>query len=204
MVLTECAKNNLSECSLLFTYNLMALFQHSRSQGVLFRPAGQFGEVARYQGNEQNEKVIDFALEAAKIKQEVAQVKKITDTAVQMICKWMQIRKWNSSIFKDKTFLSADYYSKLQKHPNKQMKLPQLISICFGLQLEESAALEIIQKAGFHLITTNEEHVAYRRILSPIFRGKTIYDCNDFLEECKKECDIAIHLLGAQDYKTST
>ena len=199
--LTEYAKDNLDECALNFRYDAIELvFKFNREQGVLYKKQRTPREVNIY-APEYNEELVNRALEEvpAAVKAFDDTQKLEDETVSQTLLRYMNHRKWNSSIFQEKTGLKAGHYSKIKTKPNRVFELPVLVSICIGLNLPHGKSLEVLEKAGFKLNTQILEQHLYNHILSTAGM-RNIYACNEFLLAVAKQYKGKVRLLGSIDY----
>ena len=118
-----------------------------------------------------------------------------TKTANELMLQYMQNVKWNTSIFQEKTLLSAMDYTRIQNkdHP---FKLPAYVAMAVGLNLTLQEFQEILQQAGLNLKRGDKQHDAYAFLLT-VMNGKSIDECNDFLES------IGVKTLGTHERSTT-
>lgn len=199
--LTDYAKDNLTDCALNFRYDALELiFKFNREQGVLYKIPRTPRAVKVYM-QEYNEELVNKALEEVS-----AAVKAFDDTkalgdetVAQTLLRYMKNKKWNSTIFQEKTGLKTGHYSKIKNKPNRVFELPVLVSICVGLDLPHGKSLEILEKAGFKLNTLFLEQHLYNHILSTAGM-RNIHACNEFLIKASQQRKEKVRLLGSSDY----
>ena len=201
--LTEYAKTNIEDCALIFGYNIIEFFKHIPEIGILYSGRRQMRPVSLFTP-EYNQESIDKALRiTAACQQQIASARTFGDiTPAQMIISYMERAnpKWNSTIFRQRTGLSKNDYSRITTKPNRKFELPIIVSICIGLKLPNEHARELITKAGYVLNKTNPEDIVYSMILSGAV-SDDIFSCNAFIEEIeKKNPGSKIRKLGAQAY----
>lgn len=93
------------------------------------------------------------------------------------------------------TELSADLYSKITKHPNKEFEMPTLISICIGLGFSTNVSYYIIEKAGKKLRINTIEDRVYDFLLKN-YAGQSIKTCNCFIDSVAENQNQKIRRLG--------
>ena len=199
-VLTDYSKENLDQCALQFTYSIAELFEFNRLQGVLYKQSRRPRAVHIFTP-EYNEKLIAKALDEVDTAQK--EFDKVTalgdETVSQIIWRYMEQKKWNSSIFQVRTGLKPDHYSKIKTKPNRVFTLPVLVSICVGLDLSHTKSVQILEKAGFKLVPEILEHHVYDYILSTASM-RNIYACNEFIAKMEQKYNTEIHRLGSGAY----
>ena len=199
--LTDFARENLADCALNFQYNALDLItEYNRANGVLYKPSRQPRAVQVYTP-EYNEKLIDTALlevSRAQAMFEAAQ-EFCPETAAQMLMRLMDSKKWNTTIFQQKTGLNAKQYSNTKNKPNRKFDLHIVVSICVGLDLPHGVSIDILRLAGYTLNPAVLEHSLYNHILMSATM-RNIYACNEFLKAAAEKYKQKVTLLGSGDY----
>lgn len=201
LALTDYAKNNLHECILEFKQNIEIIYIYNRINGVLCREIKGLSNLTKYVSSSHNEAVIDTALAVHKFDEEQEHTKDLTlqMTVAQCIAQLMEKRKWNSSIFAEKTELGPNFYSKIKNHPNTKIEIRPLVSICIGLGYSKRVSKLLLERAGYSLRMNILQEKAYDFILT-FFAGQEISSCNEFLCEVARKNDCQIEFLGAKEY----
>lgn len=91
----------------------------------------------------------------------------------------MYRRRWNSTIFKEKTLLDKSTYSRVVNGSDILPTIRTAMAICVGLGLEIQTAGTLLALAG-HTFSANKEGQAYKQLFTRM-RGYPIDVCNDFL-----------------------
>ncbi len=187
--LTEYAKNNLFDCTINFTYKLRSNFEihSSRVQmEILYRMeySTSYKKLPFYSSNIQNDAVFDKAEALRNLRAEFdaqyEESKKYRKTFSERVYEIIQIKKWNSTIFKEKTLLDDMTFSRIKNKPDYTPNLKSVIAICVGLDLDLTVTNELLRLAG-HSLTTSREHKAYSYIINA-FCGCSIDERNEALE----------------------
>jgi hypothetical protein len=97
----------------------------------------------------------------------------------QVFLRYMKDAKWNSTIFQEKTLLTANDYSRLSS--DHKFKLPAYVAMAVGLGLSLDEFQKAIYLNGLSLDDKERTHNAYSFVLS-MLQGKSIDECNAFLE----------------------
>ena len=117
--------------------------------------------------------------------------KAISQTFAQAVSALMKIRKWNSSIFTEKTYLDGAIYSRIINNKYENPTFHTVVTICVGLGLDLRTATKLMALAGY-TFGSPEEHHAYSLLFSAM-RGKSIDEWNEFLES------ISVRKLGGRE-----
>jgi len=123
LVLTEKARLNIKDCSLEFQHNIEIALEDKVVNSILPRNIAGYKNVGKYVDTSHNQQIISFAMDAEKFGVEFDLTKDLFGTAAEVITKLMRTKKWNSAKFTKYTELSADLYSKITKHPNKEFEM---------------------------------------------------------------------------------
>ena len=104
----------------------------------------------------------------------------ITQTFSQSLNQLMRHRKWNRSIFTEKTQLDGAMYSRIINNKLKNPTFHTVVTICASLGLSMTTTTKLLELAGY-TFGTSEEHQIYSFLFSEM-QGKSIDEMNEFLE----------------------
>ncbi|WP_052144576.1 ImmA/IrrE family metallo-endopeptidase [Halalkalibacter okhensis] len=187
--LTQYAKDNLIECVLNFSYKLKSSYdpqgvQHKIDLMYRLQYSTDYKRLPFYASNPQNDAVFDKAEALRNLREEFdakyEETKKYTKTFSEKVYEIIEMKKWNSAIFKDKTLLDDMAFSRIKNKKDKAPNLKTVITICVGLDLDLSMTNELLKLAG-HSLTSSREHSAYSYIITA-FSGCSIDERNEVLE----------------------
>ena len=91
-----------------------------------------------------------------------------TETVAQTIKRFIERKKWKSSIFQAKTGLDQSWYRKIKTIHDVHIGLPAIISICVGLGLPQQISQQLITRAGYSLKEDCIEHIVYAKVISGV------------------------------------
>lgn len=151
---------------------------------------------------EANKAVIEKALLEVVAFQKDIEVAKdfVGETLAEIIVRYMNKMKWQSSIFQERTGLTASAYKKIINDKNCKLDLQSIISICVGLGLPLYISQDLINRAGFSLVPDNVEHIVYTRILAGAVENN-ISTINVLIDELSKRYpNEKIRKLGSRTY----
>lgn len=181
--LTQYARDHLAECTIDFSYRYVRKNQDIPINLHMFRRDIEYKKIPTFDNSAQNTDNYNHAKALENIKrtfEEQYQLQSaIHEGTNQKIWKIMQLKKWNTSIFQDKTWLSPMDYSRIQK-PNHIFQLPAYTAMAIGLGLSLHDTEEILRASGLAYNTGDIEHCAYVFVLST-FQGCSIEECNEVL-----------------------
>lgn len=182
--LTEYAKHHLAECTLDFSTKLINDDLYNGTyMNMMFRYDTLYKEFPSYNSTIQNADMYNKAKEMekrqAEFESDFALSSSVNKTAVQKLREIMELKRWNCSIFEEKTHLDKMFFSRLKKD-DYPITMEPIIAICVGLDLPLSCATDILASAGYVLKPTDKTHYAYSYILSAM-RGESIIVRNAFL-----------------------
>lgn len=102
--------------------------------------------------------------------------------AKQNLQKFIKIRKWNASRFKEKTGLTGTIFTKIQKnrYDDWRPSLPTIVAICIGLQIPYCCSEALLQ--GFGLCLTSAKEDVHFRFLLTHYEKFGIDSANEFLK----------------------
>ena len=104
----------------------------------------------------------------------------ITPSFSRLACQLMERQHWNSSRFRDRTLLDDSTYSRIMNGAEKHWTLETVMAICVGLCVDRLTADRLLAAAG-HAFGAERKHCLYSFLLTG-FRGKSIDECNAFLQ----------------------
>lgn len=88
---------------------------------------------------------------------------------------------FSKAMFEEKTLLSARTFDRIKSNELENPTIETVMAICIGLELGIEQGGPLLEIAGYKL-GQSHLHRAYRKILSS-FKGRSIYECDEFLEE---------------------
>lgn len=195
--LTAYAKKHLSECTLDFTTRLIRSSMKNSLEGLLFHRNGDYKKIASFDATAQNVENYNHAKALQNIQREFDEQfhthQLVHESTTQRFWKYMQIKKWNTSIFQERTLLNPMDYKRVQD-PTYTFKIIAYTAMAVGLELSLSAVNEALQLSGLGYDLKKKEHYAYTYILST-FHGCSIDECNEVLKQ------LQVPLLGAKSRK---
>lgn len=176
--LNEYAKTHLAECTLDFSVRLVAekYLIHDASSYMMYRSDTVFKKEASFDANTQNTEIYNKAKDFEKKFQRSAATHK---TANELLWEYMRNDHWNTTTFLYRTNLSPMDYTRVQK-PDHRFKLPALVAMGVGLELDLQEMEEILSLAGLTFQEGDRTQQAYKYLFTGMY-GRTIDECNDFL-----------------------
>lgn len=184
----ELRSSNISN-NLTFEEHLVPINGSDKNAGVMFHKDQAYEKKKIFRNTPQNAEVFDRMSTYARQFESIHRRKEShAKTANEMLWEFMTEAKWNTSIFQDKTLLSPMDYTRIQK-PDHKFKMPAYMAMAVGLGLSLDEFQKVISQAGLSLKEGDELDDAYSFILS-VMQGKSIDECNDFLEE------VGLQILG--------
>ena len=81
----------------------------------------------------------------------------------------------------EKCFISATKLFRIRRDYYSSVSLPTVISLCIGLKLHPTLAMDMVRKAGY-CFNTSFEHAAYQTLLFSM-TNCSLSECNVFLEQ---------------------
>jgi len=116
----------------------------------------------------------------AQFQREFDTYRAITPSFSRLARQLMERQHWNSSIFKEKTLLDEATYSRIVNGEDKLWTLGTVMAFCVGYGVDKETGDRLLEAAG-HTFGAHRKHRAYSFLLTG-FQGKSIDDCNVFLE----------------------
>jgi len=133
--------------------------------------------------------VIDNMAVLKKLKEsfetEYAEYIAVVPSFCQLVKGFMERRRWNSIVFKEKTLLGDAMYSRIVNNDIRSPSFHTVMTICVGLGLNVKMAEQLLNTAGYAFGVT-EEFQVYHFILTSM-NGYSIDECNTFLEHMGME-----------------
>ncbi len=79
----------------------------------------------------------------------------------------------------EKSLISAKTIQRMRNNVKYDAKLPSVVSVCIGLQLNPILSADMIKKAGY-TFKIDEEHIIYQMLLHSYYQN-SIHECNEVL-----------------------
>jgi hypothetical protein len=183
--LTDYAWNNLAECTIQFSYRRVNVSKHSLFHSDEFhrKNPNAYEKLPSYDVD-RNVSIVGNAEELQRKRAEFeAQYEthsELTPSFWKRAYEIMQVKKWNTSIFCEKTQLNEMVYSRAKNNNESLPDIRTCMAICAGLDLDMGMTTQLLALAG-HTLSSTREHQAYGFIITA-FKGKDINERNDFLE----------------------
>jgi len=176
--LTAYAKNHLDECALTFTMKGC-----SPLKGIAYRSDKK--NTPRYEREQNSQRVLEttdeFQQLAERFENEFSESSAIMPTFVELANEIIKKKGWSYSDFTKNTNLDSAVYYRITK--DKKPRKPNLRTVaafCIGIGASIDTADRLLASAGFAIYNSKEIH-AYRFVIN-VMRGRSIDDCNAFLE----------------------
>jgi hypothetical protein len=93
----------------------------------------------------------------------------------------MQLKGYNKPAFEQKTLLSGRTYDRIRTNQLESPSIETVMAICIGFELGVEYGQQLLEITG-HKLGDIELHAAYRKLLVS-FKGRSIIECNAFLDE---------------------
>ena len=182
--MTQYAKSHLAECTIDFSYRYVRKDQGDHIGSHMFHKNVEYKRIPSFDVSAQNTDSYNHARALENIRkkfdEEYELESKIHESTTQKFWKIMQLKKWNTSIFQDKTWLSPMDYTRVQD-PKHIFKLPAYTAMAVGLGLSLSITEEILRASGLAYNMGDRTHKAYAFVLSS-FQGCSLEECNEVLK----------------------
>lgn len=190
--LTYYAKEHLSLCTLDVSIRLVEdrSGAYDEISHLMYRADSVFKKKASFDANTQNTEIFNKAKE---FENQFKRSKKNHKTSNEMLWDYMREAHWNTYIFTMRTELNEMNYSRVQK-PDYKFAMMPLVSMGIGLQLTLTEMNEVLSCAGLSFNYSDKKEQAYQYLFTGMY-GKTISECNDFLEQ------IGVPKLGSKHRK---
>lgn len=185
--LTDYARQHIDECCLVFDLKARKNNSYGASyytECVLFRNAVSDTIVeAKYSNSDQNQLTEARAAELKRINNEAKQTTKILRslpaTFSDTLVAHMDRLDLTVEYLEEKSLVNAKTIQRMRNDDRKPHKLPTVVAICIGLQLNPVLSGDLIRKAG-HTFRIDEEHIIYQMLLNSYYQNP-IYECNEIL-----------------------
>jgi hypothetical protein len=193
--LTSYAWNNLGECTLQFTYRKVNIRRHGEYHTDVFHRKNRntFDRLPHFDASK-NASVVAIAADLQEKRKEFeaqyAEHQQLTPTFWQRAYEIMQAKKWNTTIFCNRTGLNEVVFSRAKNNHNSLPDVRTVISICSGLDLDIGLTNELLSLAG-HSLSNSREHQAYAFVITG-YKGRSLDEKNEFLRS------IDVHELGSK------
>lgn len=194
--LTDYARQHIDECCLIFDLKARKNNSYGVSyytECVLFRNAVSDTIVeVKYSNSEQNLLTEARAAELKRINQEARQttniLRSLPVTFSGTLMAHMDRLDYTVEFLEGKSLINNKTIQRMRNDDRKQHKLPTVVAICIGLQLNPVLSADLIKKAG-HTFRIDEEHIIYQMLLNSYYQN-SIYECNEILmaNNCKPLC----------------
>ncbi len=195
--LNEYGREHLAECTLDFSFRMIRLEPRAFSEGLLFHQDGLYKKIPSFDATAQNAENYNHAKALQNIErafdEQFQRHQLVHESTTGRFWKYMQIKKWNTSIFQEKTLLGPMDYSRVQDSTHI-FKIPAYIAMAVGLELGLADVQEALHLSGLGFDLQKKEHSAYAFILTS-FQGCSIDECNEVLKQ------LDVPLLGAKSRK---
>jgi hypothetical protein len=182
--LTTYAYNNFSECTLQFTYRRVNMRSHRKFHDDIFHRenVSAITQLPHYDAGRNYpvyETAKDLASKVAEFNAQYETHKEESLTFWEQAYQMMKKRKWNSSIFCDRTLLNEMTYSRCKTNYDSIPDIRTVMAIAVGLDLDIGLTTHLLALAG-HALSNSREHQAYSYIITG-YKGRSIHDRNEFL-----------------------
>jgi len=191
--LTDYASQHIDECCLIFDLKARKNNSYGVSyytECVLFKNAVSDTIVeAKYSNSTQNQLTEARAAELKRINQEARQTTNILRclpaTFSGTLIAHMDRLEYTVEFLEEKSLVNNKTIQRMRNDDRKQHKLPTVVAVCIGLQLNPVLSADLIKKAG-HTFRIDEEHIIYQMLLNSYYQN-SIYECNEILRanNCK-------------------
>ena len=182
--LTDYAWHNIGECTLRFAYRKINVRIHGQEHADTFhRDNKNTYDKLPYYDASRNASVVahasDLQAKRAEFEAQLEESKLLAKSFWQVAYELMEKKKWNASIFCDKTGLNQMVYSRAKNNEDSLPDVRTVISICAGLDLDIIVTNQLLALAG-HTLTNSHEHRAYSFAITG-YHGRSLQDRNEFL-----------------------
>ena len=178
--LTVYAKSNMSECALIFT-----LREYTPPKGIAYKTDHKNPKnTPRYERGQNNQHTLEATDEFQKLverfEDEFSESSAIMPTFMELAKEIIEQKGWGYREFVKKTNLGVGaYYRIINKEPSS-LSFRTVAAFCVGIGANMDTANKLLAAAGLAVYNSKEIH-AYRFVIHAM-RGRSIKDCNVFLE----------------------
>ena len=196
--MTDYAWKNLAECTLQFTYRRINITKHGEIHPDIFHHENRtaYAKIPHCGPNQNvavRERAAEMARHRAAFETECEEYNLVNKTFWQQIFTIMEAKHWNTTIFMEKTGLTAETYSRAKNGASSTPDVRTIVSICSGLDLSYDLSVQLLASAD-HILTGKREDRAYAYVLQH-FRGMGLEEKNANL------IDWGVTPLGSKQYK---
>jgi hypothetical protein len=185
--LTDYARQHIDECCLIFDLKARKNNSYGISfytECVLYKNAVSDTIVeAKYSNSAQNQLTEARAAELKKINDEARQttniMRSLPATFSDTIVAHMDRLNFTVEYLEETSLVNAKTIQRMRNDDRKPHKLPTVVAICIGMQLNPVLSADLIKKAG-HTFRIDEEHIIYQMLLNSYYQNP-IYECNEIL-----------------------
>ena len=88
-------------------------------------------------------------------------------------------------VLAEKSLVSTKTIQRMRSNAKNDAKLPTVVAVCIGLQLNPILSADMVRKSG-NVFIIDEEHIIYQILLNSHYQN-SIYECNEILRanNCK-------------------
>ncbi len=191
--LTDYASQHIDECCLIFDIKARKNDRYGTkfyTECVLFRSAASDTIIeAKYSNSAQNQLTEARAEELKRINDEAKRtttiMRSLPATFSDTLVAHMNRLNFTVEFLEEKSLINAKTIQRMRNNEKHDTKLPTVVAICIGLQLNPILSADMLKKAG-HTFRIDEEHVTYQMLLASYYQN-SIYECNEILRanNCK-------------------
>lgn len=181
--LTDYAGEHLSECTLDFSYKLVASPVADDTTLCMLRADREYKSCAAFDAhNPQNIEAYNRAKKTlVEFEKQFSRNQNMTETTNQRIWKYMVSKHWNKTIFQDKTLLDDNEYYRIKSGTHK-FNIASYTAMAVGLELTLSETQDALRLSGMDYDKHNRNEYAYMFVLGT-FHGCTMTEFNMHLQE---------------------
>ena len=191
--LTDYARQHIDECCLVFDIKARKNDRYSAkhyTECVLFRDVISDKIIETKYSNSASNLQIDDRAEALRCIGAEAKTTKdimceLPPTFPGTLLHHMKRLGVTVEVLAERSQLSAKTIQRMRGNVKNDAKLPTVVAICIGLQLNPILSLDMVRKSG-NVFIIDEEHLIYQLLLTTYYQN-SIYECNEILKanNCK-------------------
>ena len=191
--LTDYAKRHIDECCLVFDRKARKNDGYGAkhyTECVLFRNIADETIIeTKFSNSAQNQLTETRAEELGKIHDEAKRTTSIMRSLPaafsDTLAAHMNRLDFTVEYLEEKSLINAKTIQRMRNNEAYDAKLPSIVAVCIGLQLNPILSADMIKKAG-HAFKIDEAHIIYQMLLNSHYRN-SIYECNEILRanNCK-------------------
>jgi len=122
----------------------------------------------------------EIQLLAERFENEFSESSAVMPTFAELAYEIIQKKGWGYKEFVENTNLNAASYYRIKDNEESNTTLRTVAAFCFGIRANIDIANKLFAAAGFAINNSKEIH-AYRFVIN-VMRGRSIDECNAFLE----------------------